>query len=96
MKNQINLAIQILPFAGGEADYTLIDKAIELIQNSGLKYKVCPFETVVEGTYDKVMDVVKKAQEICYVNGATKMLVYLKIQSQKDTDLFFEDKLEKY
>lgn len=96
MNKQINMAVQVLPFAGGEPDYGIINKAIEEIQKSGLKYKVCPFETVIEGKYDELMSLVKKIHEICYDKGAHKMLVYLKILSEKDKDLFFEDKIKKY
>ncbi len=63
---------------------------------SGLKYRVTPFETVMEGTYDEVMEVVKKAQQACYDAGAESMMTYIKIQSSKDTDVSIEDKMEKY
>jgi len=96
MKKIMNMAIQVLPFAGGEPDYGIIDAAIEQIQNSQLKYKVCPFETVVEGKYDELMNLVKKIHEVCYDNGANKMLVYLKILGAKDKDIFFVDRIEKF
>jgi len=47
---QINAAIQLLPLKTNEDRYSVVDKAIELINKSGLNYKVCPFETVVEGS----------------------------------------------
>lgn len=90
------MAIQVLPFAGGDPDYGIIDSAIEQIQKSGLKYKVCPFETVIEGKYDELMNLVKIIHEVCYDNGANKMLVYLKILGSKDNDIFFEDRIEKF
>jgi uncharacterized protein YqgV (UPF0045/DUF77 family) len=76
--------------------YTLIDKAIEVISISGLKYMVCPFETVVEGEYDEVMQLVKQVQDVCMEAGADEMLVNLKIQRSATRDLFFEDKIEKF
>jgi len=51
---------------------------------------------VMEGTYDEVMEVVKKAQQACYDAGAESMMTYIKIQSSKDTDVSIEDKMEKY
>lgn len=93
----VNLALQILPVADPQIDtYQLVDAAIAVIAQSGLKYKVCPFETVIEGTYTEVMEVVEKAQEACFASGAKKMMVYLKIQREKDRDVRIEDKLEKY
>jgi len=67
-----------------------------VIAASGLKYRVTPFETVMEGTYDEVMEVVKKAQQACYDAGAESMMTYIKIQSSKDADVRIEDKMEKY
>jgi uncharacterized protein YqgV (UPF0045/DUF77 family) len=48
MTNIINAAIQVLPRSATKGTYELVDLAIELIQHSGLNYRVCPFETVVE------------------------------------------------
>jgi uncharacterized protein (TIGR00106 family) len=96
MNKIVNIALQILPSSATIHPYKLVDKAIEVIAASGLKYRVTPFETVMEGTYDEVMEVVKKAQQACYDAGAESMMTYIKIQSSKDTDVSIEDKMEKY
>ncbi|MFW5759633.1 MAG: thiamine-binding protein [Cyclobacteriaceae bacterium] len=94
---KVNLALQVLPTAGPHHDsYALVDAAINIIAQSGLKYKVCPFETVIEGTYAEVMEVVEKAQDACFAAGAEKMMVYIKIQRDKNRDAQIEDKLNKY
>jgi len=96
MNNIINVALQILP-KGNNADvYKLVDKAIEVIQQSGLKYKVCPFETVIEGEYDEIMKIVKKAQIACLEAGAQEFIAYLKIQVIKNKNVRMEDKIGKY
>ncbi len=96
MKNQINLAIQVLPSSANKHPYDLVDGAIETIKASGLKYQVCPFETVIEGPYDEVMDLVKKVQMACYCDGADSLIVNIKIQSNANKDVFILDKMEKY
>jgi len=96
MEHKINLAIQVLPRSETAGTYQLVDEAIRVIQDSGLKYQVCPFETVIEGDYDAVMKVVKKAQEACFVYGADELLVNIKIQVRKDTDVTIEEKTGKY
>jgi uncharacterized protein YqgV (UPF0045/DUF77 family) len=95
MKNTVNIALQILPTSKTVHPYALVDKAIEVIANSGLRYKVTPFETVMEGTYDEIMEVVKQAQEACYAAGAESLMTYVKIQSSI-VDVSIEDKMEKY
>ena len=95
MDKIVNIALQVLPTSKTIHPYTLVDKAIEVIANSGLRYKVCPFETVMEGTYEDIMKVVKQAQEACYEAGADSLMIYIKIQSSKG-DVSIEDKMEKY
>jgi len=96
MKNQINLAIQVLPRSSTKGTYELVDVAIELIQNSGLKYRVCPFETVIEGYYDEVMKLVKDIHDAVYASGAEEMITNIKIQTRNNQDVFIEDKMNKY
>jgi len=95
MDKIVNIALQILPSSKTIHPYTIVDKAIEVIAASGLRYKVTPFETVMEGTYDKIMEVVKQAQEACYEAGADSLMTYVKIQTSK-RDVSIEDKMEKY
>jgi uncharacterized protein (TIGR00106 family) len=95
MNKKINLALQVLP--QGQMDpYDLVDCAIAEIQASGLKYKVCPFETVIEGEYDEVMALVKRVHEVLEKNGTKKLMTYIKIQTVFQEDVTIEDKIHKY
>lgn len=96
MKNIISATIQVLPLKHSNDIYKIVDKAIEVIINSGLKYKVSPFETVVEGYYGEIMDVFKKAQIICFEAGTDSLLTMIKISSKKSSDVHFEDYIAKY
>lgn len=96
MNEQINLAIQVLPTGADKHPYKLVDAAIEVIQKSGFKYKVCPFETVIEAPYDDAMALVKEVQEACYNAGADNMICYLKIQSNRTEKVKISDKMAKY
>jgi len=96
MKNQVNIAVQVLPKSKTKGTYELVDDAIKVIHDSGLKYRVCPFETVIEGPYDEIMNVVKKLQQECFNSGADELLVYLKIQNRKNEKVTIEDKMAKY
>ena len=74
----------------------MVDVAIELIQKSGLKYRVCPFETVIEGYYDEIMTLVKDIHEAVYAGGAEEMITNIKIQTRYNQDVFIDDKMNKY
>lgn len=92
---KVNIALQVLPSATGIHPYSIVDKAIEVIAKSGLKFKVTPFETVMEGSYEEIMKVVVEAQDACYEAGAESLMTYIKIQSSLN-DVTIADKMEKY
>lgn len=96
MEPIVNLALQIIPKSKTREVYDLVDEAISIIKQSGLKHLVCPFETVIEGPYDQVMTIAKKAQDACLNAGADDLLVFIKIQRKKAGDVSIEDKIEKY
>ena len=87
----INAAIQLLPLDLSGDKYELIDKAIALIKESKLNYKVCPFETVVEGESDAVYALIQKLQKSTLQNGCSEMLINIKIHAAA-RDLFFDEK----
>ena len=92
----INAGLQVVPHADSLPIYPIIDEAIKVIQDSGLRYVVTPMETVIEGDYDKVMMVVKKAQEAALSAGAQELVVTLRLHIKKDSDVSFEDKTAKF
>ena len=96
MFHTVNVALQVLPSSESKHPYTIVDHAISIIANSGLKYKVCPFETVMEGDYDKIMEVVKKVQLACLEYGADSLISFVKIQVSKESHVHIEDKTGKY
>ena len=96
MNNTVNIALQILPTSKTTHPYSIVDAAIAVIAASGLKYRVTPLETVMEGNYDRIMEVVKLAQQACYDAGAESLMTYLKIQSNGNGDVNIEDKMGKY
>ncbi len=93
-----SIAIQVLPKTGTtEKLIKAVDKVIEEIANSGLKYEVGPFETTVEGDYDKLMELVKKAQLICIEEGAESVMSYVKISYYPKGDILrIDEKTLKY
>ena len=98
MENDIHLAIQIVPLQieSGEHPYTIIDKAIDVIDQSGLTYQVCAMETVIQGRYDQIMAVIKKAQQVCFDAGAKELIVNMKLHIRKDGDISWSEKMDKY
>ena len=77
-KRVINVGVQVLPMV--EDLYAVVDKAIEAIQASGVKYEVGPLETTLEGdNLDKLLEVAKAAHRACFAAGASRVVTIIKI-----------------
>ncbi|PLX15780.1 MAG: hypothetical protein C0599_16170 [Salinivirgaceae bacterium] len=89
----INAAIQVLP-QNVSNTYEVVDKAIEVIQKSGVKHRVCPFETVIETDWDNTLKILSKIKEAVLAE-APSTLINLKIQASNQ-NVTIEDKTGKY
>ncbi len=78
MSNQVIVDIEVLPATGGEV-YPIVDRAIEVIQASGLNYAVGPMGTTIEGDLDSCMEVAKAAHRACFVNGVERVVTIIKV-----------------
>lgn len=98
INHQINASIQIVPVEKDiSADgYALIDTAIHTIIDSGLEYLVTPMETIIQGPYEQVMEVFRKAQETCLSAGADELVVHIRLHIKKQGDINFSDKTAKF
>lgn len=90
--NKVTIGIQIIPKSKGMDTYSLVDKAIEVIQQSGIKHMITPFETVMEGDYEELMKIGKTAEQAVLDAGADECLVYYRIHYRKIGDVTFEEK----
>lgn len=92
----VNVSLQVIPVSKEIDPYLLVDRAIDIIRESGIKYRVCPMETVMEGRYDEIMSLIKRAQEAVISAGAEKVLSAIKIEWSATSDISMEEKTMKY
>jgi uncharacterized protein YqgV (UPF0045/DUF77 family) len=79
-KPEASLAIQVLPQSvTGEEVLRIVDKVIGYIKSTGLKSVVGPFETVIEGGFEKLTEIAVECQRICIREGAAELLTYMKM-----------------
>ena len=91
----VNVSLQVIPVVTEDRIYPVVDKVIEYIEASGVKYEVGPMETTMEGELDELLDIVKKAQEICVEHGATRVVSVVKID-YKAEGVTMNEKIHKY
>jgi len=93
MSKKISAAIQLLPIGENENFYSTIDKAIGLIKNVTSDYVVCPFETVVNCSWEELFEIQKQIG-LLLENNNVKGIINMKIlQSNIDN---YRIKLEEY
>ncbi|MEA2020853.1 MAG: MTH1187 family thiamine-binding protein [Candidatus Caldatribacteriota bacterium] len=92
---RVNVSFQILPVVKEERIYEIVDKVIEYIDKSGVKYEVGAMETTMEGDFDKLMDIVKESQQICVKEGAARIVSIIKID-YKSEGVTINEKVKKY
>lgn len=91
----VNVSLQVLPNVSDDKIYRVVDKVIEYIASCGVKYEVGPMETTMEGELGYLLDIVKKAQEICVKEGAARVVSVVKID-YKPEGVTMDEKISKY
>ncbi|HEV8287055.1 MAG TPA: thiamine-binding protein [Chitinophagaceae bacterium] len=92
----INASLQVLPIVNDKHPYEWVDEAIDLIKQSGLKYEVGPFATVLEGRYNEVMTVVNSINEYLYKKRCNEWILNVQLQIRSNADITASEKTEKY
>lgn len=92
MTEQImTLGIQIVPLRHTQSAYQTVERAINSIAKSNISYRVTPFETVMEGHYEQLMQIAQQAQQIA-LDADGEILVYYRLHLSKDRDITFAEK----
>ncbi|MEA1975347.1 MAG: thiamine-binding protein [Bacillota bacterium] len=92
---ETNVSLQVLPVVPEEEIYTVVDEVIKYIDSTGVNYVVGPMETTMQGELEVLLEIVKKAQEICVNCGAKRVVSVVKID-YKETGVTIEEKINKY
>ncbi|HEX8461000.1 MAG TPA: thiamine-binding protein [Segetibacter sp.] len=92
----INASIQILPIVQDKHPYEWVDEAIFVIQQSGVKYKIGPFATIVEGTYEQVLSVVNAVNEHLIATGCGEWITSVQFNIRSNSDITANEKVSKF
>jgi len=91
-----NASLQIIPIVNDKHPYEWIDEVIEVIKRSGIKYEVGPFATIVEGTYNEIMEVVNKVNEYLLLRNCTEWICNVQLQVRSAADITSDEKTKKF
>ncbi len=74
-----SIRLQVLPGVPEEELFGAVDRVIEYIRSTGVRYVVDPFDTTREGDFDQLMDILTHCQQIAVENGADGIFSNVKI-----------------
>lgn len=92
----IHAEISIYPIGTDTTSASVyIARAIEAIQNLGVRYEVNAMGTVLESeSLDKIFDASKKVIEAVHMMGVKRVELVLKVDSRKDKSSKLEEKID--
>ena len=84
--------LSIMPVSEDQHLSEPIAKAVKIVDESGLEYRLTPMGTLIKGEWQEVMSVVKKCHEAVQ-QDFDRVMTQLKIDDVKDGDISFDDKI---
>jgi uncharacterized protein (TIGR00106 family) len=90
------LSIQVIPKTPGNEDsIPYVDRAIEVIQQSGVKHEVHSLETTMEGELSELLDIVRKMHVALVAAGSPSIISQIKI-AHNPNGISMDQLTEKY
>lgn len=84
--------LSIFPMDKGVSLAAYVARAVRIIQESDLDYQFGPMSTVIEGSWDQVMDVVGKCQADL-AQDCDRILVYLRLDCRRGRENAIQEKM---
>lgn len=96
MNKKCIASFQFLPIGKEEKMIEDIDQIIELIRTLQLKFQVTPFETVVEGSFNEIQNLLSSLYSKSMQLNCNQFLLNMKLHINHLENLSFEKNTEKY
>ncbi len=83
----------IIPIGKGPGVGDDVAKVLKIVDRSGLKYKLNPMGTVVEGKWDEIMELIKKCHG-AVLQGGERVVTSITIDDRKRKKNRIEEKVK--
>jgi uncharacterized protein (TIGR00106 family) len=96
MKKQVIAEVSIIPVGTGDTGLShYIAACLEVLEGrKDISYRLTPMGTAIEGSLDKVLEVVRKMHEVPFSKGASRVVTLLKIDDRRDKTSTMAGKVE--
>lgn len=90
----VNIGIEVLPLTDDALPH--VDRAIEAIIASGLRYEVGPLETTIEGPFDAAWEAAKQAHLAAVRSSNGSVVTLIKISDAPGGSMTMDEKTGKW
>ena len=88
------LEFSMSPLGKGESVSKYVSRSLDIIDKSGVDYRLNPMGTVLEGEWDDVFQAVRECHEKVHAMGAPRIHTNIKLGTRTDRDQSMQDKLD--
>ena len=82
----------VVPVGKGESLSPVVARVLKIVAESGVNYRANPMGTVLEGSWDEVMEVIKKCHDEAMKEGG-RVVTSIKIDEREGVEQRMEEKL---
>ena len=96
MKERVVAEISIIPVGTSDTGLShYIASCLEVLEGSkDLTYRLTPMGTIIEGSLDKLLEVIRQMHEVPFNKGALRVVTHLKIDDRRDKPTTMTSKVE--
>jgi uncharacterized protein (TIGR00106 family) len=96
MKGHIVAEVSIVPVGTGDTGLShYIAECLGVLEDrKDISYRLTPMGTIIEGSLDKVLELIRKMNEIPFDKGASRVVTFLKIDDRRDKPSTMTGKIE--
>ncbi len=86
--------VSIVPVGPAGASISkYVAHCLDILDESGLKYELCPMGTVIEGDLTRIIDAVRAMHEGTFDGEVVRVLTTIRIDDRRDKELTMDGKL---
>ncbi|MGI9372352.1 MAG: thiamine-binding protein [Hyphomicrobiales bacterium] len=79
--SDVFLAFQVIPRVREGNNFEVVDRAIDVVKEANVPFQVGAMETTMKGPLDRLLEIVKDAQQACLDHGAVEVITNIKIHT---------------
>lgn len=93
--NLVIAEIKVYPFGSGTAGVShIVAACVSILEKAtDIRYQVTPMATIIEGSLDRILELVKEMHELPFSRGVDRVMTSISIDDRRDKPMTMEGKV---